>query len=102
MNNTTPKTTGDNRIDAYITRALEDVRDLLNESFAKIEEAASQSDDGTSDKPIVAKCSIAIKWPAGARQGRLSTKLSYTVSHTGELESDVDADQMPLQIGGRI
>lgn len=75
------------------------VRGLLHEQISKIEDAAAQTaeDSETDDKPVVAKVSITIDWPAGAQAPDINASVSYALRRksTGTLKAD--AHQLKLE-----
>lgn len=74
------------------------LRGLIHEQVADIEDAAAkQAEDGDSDKPPMAKVSVAIEWPAGAQAPAVSVTTSYALRRksTGTLKAD--PDQMKLE-----
>lgn len=74
---------------------------LLIEQIADIENAAARAaEDSDSEKPVVAKASVSIEWPAGAQAPKIDCCVSFALRRktTGSLLAD--PDQMKLEIGG--
>ncbi len=75
------------------------VRDLITEDLIhNVEVAAVESDAGTSDKPVQAALTIALKWQAGQDPCDMLAKCSYSVRHVTEADRVIDPAQLDLPI----
>jgi hypothetical protein len=92
-NEQTHKTRPDRMVDAV----LEMVRELVTPDLIReVESAAVESDNGESDKPIVAKIGLSLQWPAGAKMPAMECKLAYSVRHVALADRVVDDTQTVL------
>jgi hypothetical protein len=101
MNTMTMKPTENDRERAIAATAGTLLTGLLLEQISDIEDAAARTaEDSDSDKPVTAKASISIEWPAGAQAPKIDCVVSYALRRktTGSLLAD--PDQMKLEIGG--
>jgi hypothetical protein len=83
---------------------LQTILALTHEAIAnQIEEvelaAAEAAGDTDDDKPVVAKLSLAISWPAGEPIPEVTVKSSYSVKRTNEATALADGDQGKLPFG---
>jgi hypothetical protein len=82
---------------------LKTILALTNEAIAnqieEVEAAAAEAAGDTDDKPVVAKLSLAISWPAGEPIPEVTVKSSYSVKRTNEATALADGDQGKLPFG---
>ena len=93
----------DQRELAIATATATLVRGLVHEQISAIEDAAAkQAEDDDSDKPPLAKVSIAVEWPAGAESPAVTVSVAYSLRRksTGTLKAD--GQQLKLEIGGAL
>jgi hypothetical protein len=85
------------RPDRMVNAVLEMVRELVTPDLLRdVETAAAESDNGESDKPIIAKIGLSLQWPAGQKIPAMECKLSYSVRHVAIADRVVDDTQTVL------
>lgn len=66
--------------------------------ITQIEQAAVESDDGESDKPVKAKVSVSFTWAAGAQTVEVEAKSSFSTIHKAFADRVVDPAQMKMEL----
>ncbi len=73
------------------------IAEAVVEHIASAEEAAADAaGDKDEEKPVVAKLSITVAWPAGAANPEISVKCAYSVRRVIEVTALLDDPQLQL------
>jgi len=85
------------RQEAIADLVARQVRDLILDTFAEIEESAARMAENDTERddaePIEAKATIAVRWPAGDQHPLVKSKLTYTCRRVAETEDRCDPEQ---------
>jgi hypothetical protein len=76
------------------------IAEAVVEHIASAEEAAADAagDKDEDDKPVVAKLSITVAWPAGAANPEIAVKCAYSVRRVIEVTALLDDPQLQLGV----
>jgi hypothetical protein len=90
--------TDENKRRANIVAAILDLtREAIAPMIAEVENAAAESaEDSESDKPVIAKLGISVKWPAGAEVPEVTVKAKYSVTRSAEHSGQADGVRCEL------
>ena len=73
------------------------IAEAVVEHIASAEEAAADAaGDKEEDKPVVAKLSVTVTWPAGAVNPEIAVKCAYSVRRVIEVTALLDDPQLQL------
>jgi hypothetical protein len=73
------------------------IAEAVVEHIASAEEAAADAaGDKDEEKPVVAKLSITVAWPAGAANPEIAVKCAYSVRRVIEVTALLDDPQLQL------
>lgn len=96
----------DNELSAEDSRALHITeailimaREAISEKLAQCEQSAADvAEDADQDdgKPIMAKLTLAIRWPAGAQNAKVELKATHSVSRSISFSAVADGNQSKL------
>jgi hypothetical protein len=82
-----------------IDTTLDLIREAIADKIDAVEEAAAEAaGDTDSDKPVIAKLGISVKWEAGKPEPEITVKASYTVTRSVEVSAKADGDQSKLPL----
>ena len=84
-------------IDASLALIREAIADKIGDVENSAAEAAGDA-DGDDEKPITAKLTISIKWPAGEPVPEITVKASYSITRFTECTGLADGDQAKLPL----
>jgi hypothetical protein len=76
------------------------IAEAVVEHIASAEEAAADAagDKEEDDKPVVAKLSVTVTWPAGAVNPEIAVKCAYSVRRVIEVTALLDDPQLKLGV----
>ena len=70
---------------------------MITETIIRdVENDAAESDNGESDKPVLAKLAFSVQWPAGAQRAEIEAKLAWSVRRLQIADCVVDPDQLVI------
>lgn len=85
------------RIESICRSVAQEVENLLSRHIIEIENDAAQVADPDSDKPVKAKVSYAVEWPAGEESPAVDIDIKWTVSKKDSSEVLCDWRQTKIR-----
>ena len=84
-----------------IESAVREIREALAVKIMQCENAAADAaEDNDDDKPIKAKLTLALTWPAGAYPVEIDIKATHTLSRSISFTAKADGNQGKLPLDG--